>query len=150
MTTHILSMTYGPKIEAVFGGTNDQTIRLVRSDAPWNVGDKAILHTWAGRPYASPWGRRLDTSIKELEYFYLEKGIGWFNAREPLVREPIGPKLTEEHMDALAVRDGIVPGKASALINTLMALNGLTQEQLYCAMFRAIRWPLPGPMVKGC
>lgn len=77
MRTHVMGLTYGPKIDAVFSGECHQTIRLVRSDAPWNVGDKLILHTWTGRPYRSPWGRRLDARIAALGYIYCEKGIGW-------------------------------------------------------------------------
>ena len=54
MTTHILSMTYGPKIAGVMDGSIRQTIRHTERI---KVGDKLILHTWTGKPYRSPWGK---------------------------------------------------------------------------------------------
>ena len=131
MRTHILSMTLGDKIDAVFDGECGQTIRLIRNDAPWYVGDKIIAHTWAGKPYRSPWARRLDTHVKELRYLYLEKGVGWFESAGPYTRQPIGDMLTEQDLDELARLDFIRPPTASALIHTLMGLNGLNYHQMY-------------------
>ena len=143
MATHILSLTYQPKIEPVFNGDCTQTIRLVRSDAPWRVGDKAILHTWKGLPYRTPWARRLDTILSEVHYIYLERGQGWKQAVRPFQRLPSDQDISEAVMDQIAERDGIIPPTASCLINTLMALNNLSYEMFYEAMFRIIRWPKP-------
>jgi hypothetical protein len=57
MTTHIIAVTYKPKIAGVRDGTIRQTIR-----PGWGreVGDKVLLHGWAGRPYWSKWSWRRD------------------------------------------------------------------------------------------
>ena len=55
-----LSLTYAPKIEAVFNGSCRQTLRFSRN---FKEGEKRTIHDWAGVPYRSPWGRRLDVEI---------------------------------------------------------------------------------------
>ena len=51
----ILAITYKPKIDAVYRGVCNQTIR-----AGWKskVGDKVLLHAWEGAPYRSKWSWR--------------------------------------------------------------------------------------------
>lgn len=140
MRTHIMGLTYGPKIDAVFNDECHRTTRLVQSDVPWNVGDKLIMHTWTGRPYRSPWGRRLDTEVVDLRYIYCKDGVGWFQSSQPSRNG--GAQLTEGDMDGLALLDGIAPPTGSAYISTLMALNALTREQLHYATFRIVIWPM--------
>lgn len=66
MTTHILSMTYQPKIEGVRNGTIRQTIRLYNPDRPFKVGDKLLIHGWEGKPYRSRWNWRLSVEVNQL------------------------------------------------------------------------------------
>jgi len=57
LTTHIIAVTYKPKIAGVRDGSIRQTIR-----PGWErkVGDKVLLHGWEGRPYWSKWSWRRD------------------------------------------------------------------------------------------
>lgn len=138
MTTHILSMTYGPKIDAVFSGECKHTTRLVRSDAPWVIGDKAVIHTWTGKPYRSPWGRRLDSSINELVYWNAPVWGGVYQYDRPwgnAVREIDGAEF-----DEMARLDGIFPPNGDEYIKTLMRLNGLNEEQFCNAYWRFAGW----------
>lgn len=66
MATHIMALTYKPKIEAVKSLECRQTIRLLNPVRPKKVGDNFILHTWAGKPYRSGWDWRLNGSFKEI------------------------------------------------------------------------------------
>ena len=63
MTTHILAITYQPKIEGVKNGIIRQTIRLFNPKNPRKVGDKVILHGWKGKPYRSPWSWRREEKV---------------------------------------------------------------------------------------
>jgi hypothetical protein len=82
MTTHILSLTYVPKIPLVKSGECTQTIRLHNPDRPKKVGDKLILHTWAGRCYFSKWDWRMETEISELKLLKLSDGGDWGGSAE--------------------------------------------------------------------
>ena len=63
MPTHIISMTYGPKVDDVFSGKCKRTMRLSRK---FEKGDTLLIHEWVGRPYRSKWGRRLRTVVKKV------------------------------------------------------------------------------------
>lgn len=126
---HIRSLTYRPKIEAVFNGECRQTIRLIPKDkdhpgAPSlpkiKVGDTILFHTWAGRPYRSKWDRRM--TVKVVQTIPIFNWDGCWHHWPPSC-EPI----TESQMDWIAKQDGIEPAIGVALEQLLMKLNGLNQ-----------------------
>lgn len=57
------AMTYKPKLDPVFEGRCTQTIR---KDSHVEVGDTILFHEWTGKPYRSPWGRRLLVTVTEV------------------------------------------------------------------------------------
>lgn len=117
MTTHILSMTYAPKIKRVFSGEITQTIRRWWPGKPEKmVGDDLIIHTWEGKPYRSKWGKRLYAEITYLEIIDL------------LDASP-------EKLEELARLDGIDPPTAQELKNAIGGLNhGIVGK------YQVIRW----------
>lgn len=136
--THILSLTYKPKIEAVMAGTCRQTIRRYNPARPKMPGDKLILHTWQGKPYRSPWGFRLETAIKDvvrlrLEDYFQDGTLQWVGELDPGMENfvPIYP-------EAFAELDGIVPATREGLESTLKALNGL--DTIEGVEWEVIRW----------
>ena len=137
MATHILILTYAPKIPLVKSGECTQTIRLHNPDKPKKVGDKLILHTWEGKPYRSKWDWRLETEISELEQLT-------FSYPEWVFDEKIHHRLYE-----LARQDGIpVPihefpnlKMAFDLTDTLAKLNGM--RTVSGKLWDIIRWPKP-------
>ena len=141
MTTHILSLTYAPKIPLVKSGEVTQTIRLHNPDRPKKVGDKLILHTWEGKPYRSKWDWRLETKISEV--ILLDWGRSIEDAQTSIHNgefwesyEPVSLAQLAE----IARLDGI---KAywMDLAETLMKLNGLKKIEL--TVWDIIRWPKP-------
>ena len=150
MTTHILSLTYAPKIPLVKSGECCQTIRLHNPDKPKKVGDKLILHTWAGKPYRSKWDWRLETEISELIVLFSQ--WQWFGPSEnrhhmtvwktfvPTWNVPSRVLKTEE-VEELVRRDGIQPVEYEQLEKTLEELNGIgsTDQEFW----DIIRWPRP-------
>jgi len=131
MTTHIMSMTYGPKIAGVMDGCIRQTIRRT---GKFHVGDKLIIHTWTGKPYRSPWGQRMNAVIKEIikiecydEYYEEADWICPWN----------GPRAT-----ALATLDGIDPPTGPALKEVLEKFHGKFHgnDPDKAAWFQVIRW----------
>jgi hypothetical protein len=137
MATHILSLTYAPKIPLVKSGECAQTIRLRNPDRPKKVGDKLILHTWAGKPYRTKWDWRLETEISELELLEFPYPEWVFDGK-------FHRKLYE-----LAARDGIsVPDHkfpnlkmAFDLTDALAKLNGI--RTVSDRLWDIIRWPKP-------
>lgn len=132
MTTHIMSLTYAPKIEAVKAGKINQTIRLKRSLVPKQVGDDLILHTWKEKPYRSKWDWRLKTKIVYMDELSYLSGRWWLNDGSEC------SCVEDEVMNAYARRDGIVPETKTALEATLMRLNGLTS--LEYTLWDVIGW----------
>ena len=133
MTTHILSLTYAPKIPLVKSGECTQTIRLHNPDRPKKVGDKLILHTWAGKPYRTKWDWRLETEISDLR----------------LLKFPDVSKFSDtefvrlwSYLGNLARLDGINPPDAETLMRTLGTLNNLN-GLLEGTIWDIIRWPKP-------
>lgn len=118
MATHVLSMTYPPKIERVFKGEITQTIRRWWPGKPLKkVGDSLIIHTWEGKPYRSKWGKRLYATITHADIIALDT-------------------ITDEELTALAELDGIEPPTAEELKRTLSKLNG----GLVGGDYQVIRW----------
>ena len=136
MTTHILSLTYAPKIPLVKSGECTQTIRLHNPDRPKKVGDKLILHTWAGKPYRTKWDWRLETGISETHLLDF-KGCPFDRIRPYLD----GEYITFEQGSELAFLDGIAPATGWELIATLLTLNGLAV--IDGTTWDVIRWPKP-------
>jgi len=141
MTTHILSLTYAPKIPLVKSGECCQTIRLQNPDKPKKVGDKLILHTWAGKPYRSKWDWRLDTEISEL--ILLDWGRSIEGTRTSIHNgefwesyEPVSSAQLAE----IARLDGIKAYWID-LAEALRKLNGLKTIEL--TEWDIIRWPKP-------
>ena len=136
MTTHILSLTYAPKIPLVKSGECTQTIRLHNPEKPKKIGDKLILHTWAGKPYRSRWDWRLETEITQMhkmEFRY--KANGGFR-----------PLLDGEEMNyitacEIAELDGMVSASGFEMVDILVELNGF--ETIGGTVWDIIRWPKP-------
>ena len=129
MTTHILSMTYGPKIEGVRNGTIRQTIRKYNPKRPIVFGDKLLIHGWEGKPYRSPWNWRIEATVINTEihsannkWFGLEL---WVNDCAGVLRQ-------------VAARDGIEPPTSLGLKAVLEGFHGsFTDEPV---RFQIIRW----------
>ncbi|OPX65619.1 MAG: hypothetical protein A4E30_00290 [Methanomassiliicoccales archaeon PtaB.Bin215] len=141
--THILSLTYKPKIEAVKAGTIRQTIRLKRSDVEKRPGDRLLLHTWAGLPYRSKWDWRLNVRIKEIILLWHDGSETWwvYDDSDFLKGRAIQPAYHPTYDDflaELAKRDGIVPPTRQGLESTLKALNNL--DSLKYTHWGVIRW----------
>jgi len=133
--THMPSLTYKPKIEAVKAGTIRQTVRLKRSSVEMREGDKLILHTWAGKPYRSKWDWRFEGPLKRV--FQLRFiGPTWepqvcFDGEHWLPSDDQGLKN-------IALDDGIENASAFSFKATLMNLNGL--KSLENTVWNVIRW----------
>lgn len=142
MSSHVMAVTYGPKVEGVRNGKIRQTIRMSHK---FKEGDNLLLHGWAGKPYRSPWSWRIKaviTSVNDiiLTEDYVQYGIltrtelqdgqiiegeNWVSARwcEPIV-------------DLLAKDDGVESGPE--LKKVLKSLNGIAK--LNGQKFTIIRW----------
>jgi hypothetical protein len=143
MTTHIMSLTYGPKIEAVKSGEINQTIRLIRSSVVKRPRDKLILHTWEGRPYHSKWGWRFDTKITKRMLILIREDNEWFyyDDSDMLLGRGIQPHyrhLDIDELQKIAVKDGIDPPTFDNLCVTLMKLNDL--KSLAGTTWEIITW----------
>ena len=141
--THIMSLTYRPKIEAVKAGTCRQTIRLKRSSVEKLPGDKLLMHTWAGLPYRSKWDWRLDARIKERILIWHDGSETWwvYDDRDFLKGRPIQPgyhTTDDDFLAELAKRDGIVPPTREGLESALKALNHL--DSLKHTTWEVVRW----------
>ena len=142
MTTHILSLTYAPKIPLVKSGECTQTIRIHNPEKPKKVGDKLILHPWEGTPYRSRWDWRLETEISEVHLLEFRED-GW------LADYPwpwIWPHLdggwpSTVELNEIARMDGIILAEAPRLFKVLAELNGC--EQMQNTIWDIIRWPKP-------
>ena len=133
MATHIMALTYAPKIEAVKAGTCKQTIRLKRS-VEKKIGDKIILHTWAGKPYRSKWDWRLETRIIAVTRLRVFCGV-W---EEYIGIDDQWQPIDEGCMCSLGANDGIEPSTLRNIELTLAKLNGLWS--LEYTQWEVIRW----------
>lgn len=130
MTTHLLSFTYKPKIDAVFSGECTQTIRKVRK-RQIKPGDRLLIHTWTGKPRYSRWGQRITVGVTEVIYItVLDWGVlegtvahSWLYRGDPLLLE-------------LAERDHIDPPTPEVLRDVLKTLNAPE----WTGEYNVIRW----------
>lgn len=143
MTTHILSMTYEPKIAGVRAGTIRQTIRRLNPANPFKLGDKLLIHGWAGKPYRSPWNWRLEAEVKELDRLIVDSYCWVLTDHWDLTHEGYCTALNPweyEHdvIDRIAKADGIEPPTGLGLKAVLESMHGpFTNEELE---FQIIRW----------
>jgi len=148
MTTHIMAMTYKPKIEAVFNGECGQTIRKYN---PFNIkqpGDKLIVHTWEGKPYRSKWGKRLETEIAEVK----SRRLYWQWKKDE--EKPghymwdfsgcVWHRLDEDDLRILAERDHIAKNEGQKTpvgwTNLMLVLAQLNGGSLANSEWDVIRW----------
>jgi len=133
MTTHIMAMTYAPKVEGIKDGTIKQTIRVVNPNRPFQTHEKVIIHGWEGKPYRSPWSWRIETVIVEAgEFNAYASGVADVNDnfRFHTWNSPV--------MDRIARLDGICPPTGMALKEVLEEFHGkFTDEPI---RFQIIRW----------
>ncbi|MDD5323595.1 MAG: hypothetical protein PHD43_23920 [Methylococcales bacterium] len=143
MTTHILSMTYGPKIAGVRDGTIRQTIRRLNPKRPFKLGDKLLIHGWSGKPYRSPWNWRMEAVVKELDRLEVDNEDWVLWDHYDLTHEGFCTALNpwdDEHpvIDRIAKADGIVPPTGLGLKAVLESMHGpFTDEDIE---FQIIRW----------
>lgn len=139
MTTHILSLTYKPKIDPVFKGQIRQTIRTYNPGKPKMPGDKILLHEWTGKPYRSPWGRRFEGTVAET--IILQPPSRRENPDRWIVLGVNGRwtdnyYLTLSGVIDITLQDGIVPCNIYSLWDVLNDLspNGIPK------LLEVIRW----------
>lgn len=143
MTTHILSMTYGPKIAGVRDGTIRQTIRRYNPKRPFVLEDKLIMHTWAGKPYRSPWDWRMNAEVVELDMLSLNRDIWMLHDHYDLMHEGYCTALNpweyqHDVIDKIAKADGIVPPTGLGLKEVLESFHGAFGRE--DVEFQVIRW----------
>lgn len=144
MTTHILGMTYEPKIQGVRHGTIRQTIRLYNPKNPFKLGDRLIIHGWAGNPYRSPWSWRMNAVIEEIDHIWVDSEAWVLKDDYDLTHERYATALNpwdipHDVLDKIAKADGIDPPTGAELKKVLEAFHGPFP---YAPMmeFQIIRW----------
>ena len=146
MTTHIIPMTYQPKIEGVKDGSCRQTTRILKPMNPKKVDDIALLHGWSGMPYRSPWGwRRKDPLIQVIDMLALKHTASFW--QHLVTAKPIGTESCllnhypwfGEEMDYLAKLDGISPPTGQEYKNVLEKYHGRFHD-FNPVHFQIIRW----------
>ena len=113
-----ISMSYGPKLDAVFDGRCTQTIR---KSCKFEAGQVRWIFEWSGKPCRSKWGRRMlveIVSVGRVEMGEHAMCFKWADGRDLL-------RCTWEstQADILAVKDHIDPPTGVALRNVLKGLN---------------------------
>jgi hypothetical protein len=144
MTTHILSMTYGPKIEGVRNGTIRQTIRRFNPKRPFEIGDKLLIHGWSGKPYRSLWNWRMEAVVKELDRLEVDDDAWTLSDHQDLTHEGFCTAChiwEQEHprMVDIALADGIYPPTSRQLRAVLESFHGPFPEDDMME-FQVIRW----------
>jgi hypothetical protein len=144
MTTHILSMTYGPKIAGVRGGTIRQTIRRLNPNNPFKLGDKLLIHGWEGKSYRSPWNWRIEATVKELDKLEVDSEAWVLWDHQDLIAEGWCTALhiwDQEHplMVDIAIADGIDPPTSKAVKAVLESFHGPFPSDDMLE-FQIIRW----------
>lgn len=146
MTTHIMSMTYGPKIEAVKRLECRQTTRVFNKDNPFKVDDYALIHGWVGLPYRTPWSWRLPKMpiIKAIDMYAFKNTVGFW--QHPLTGLPYSDQSCEINyyswqdpiINELSRLDGIVPATGLEYQHALEKFHGeFTDEPV---KMQVIRW----------
>ena len=142
MTVHYIALTYEPKIAAVRQGTVRQTIRRVGKRV-YKVGDKLVLHGWAGKPYRSPWNWRTEAfTLKEVFKIYFDcKDVAYKVHPELSVGAMANTRIASlmgcDTLDDLAARDGIVPPSGLQLHKVLYEKNN---KNYPLGDFWVLRW----------
>ena len=147
MTTHIMAMTYKPKVEAVKNGVCRRTTRIYNEKNPFKVGDLVLIHGWAGRPYRSKWDWRRPTELitKVIDMIALEHSATFM--QNPITGKYIGTESVrtlslpwhDELMDELARLDGIVPATGCEYKSILEAFHG-SFDRYSPVRFQIIEW----------
>jgi len=152
MTTHIMSMTYGPKIEGVRNGTIRQTIRKYNPKRPFKLGDKLLIHGWSGKPYGSPWSWRMESVVTELDHLWVDNMVWVLKDHYDLTHEGYASSMhvwdrPHPHIEKIAKDDGIVPPTPMELLKVLEDFHGkfprsglLIYGDPPMAEFQVIRW----------
>ena len=147
MTTHIMSMTYAPKIEPIKTGDCRQTTRIYNYKNPFKVGDSILIHGWGGRPYRSPWNwRRSKEPVTQIVDMVVTEDTAMFY-QNPITGRLIGTESLKTlalpwHdgvMDELARLDGIVPATGSEYKLVLEGFHGPFAKYAP-EHFQIIRW----------
>jgi hypothetical protein len=135
MTTHILAITYQPKVEGVRNGTIRQTIRAFNPENPRKVGDKLLLHGWSGKPYRSPWNWRREEKVTQV--FEIECYADYFIDEENYVCN-WGINDGWGRPSTLARLDGISPPTGLELKHVLESYHGKFTDKP--VQMQVIRW----------
>lgn len=117
MGRHVMSITYKPKIDAVFDGRCRQTIRLGRR---YTVGDEVLIYEWTGRPRRSKWGRRMRVTLTDAFNITLAGGGIGLEAFPDEGEYSWRSRLA----DAYAAQDFIDPPTGEELKRVLEAFHG--------------------------
>lgn len=145
MATHILAITYQPKIAGVRDGTIRQTIRPYNPQNPRQVADKLILHGWAGKPYRSPWNWRQQEQVwQAIDMVALRDVVGFW--QNPITGIPFSNQSVlinycswfDFAVDEIAKLDGISPPTGEELKHVLESYHGKFTDKPI--QFQVIRW----------
>jgi len=113
-----IPMSYPPKLDAAFDGRCAQTIRKGRKH---EVGQVRWIFEWSGRPYRSPWGRRMLVEIVAVDdCLVMEAVIQIVDGLGRIIR---GCYWHDRRADQLAAADHIDPPTGIALRDVLKGLN---------------------------
>ena len=144
MTTHIVSMTYPPKITGVRNGTIRQTIRAYNPKFPFKLDDKLLIHGWSGKPYRSPWSWRIDGVVKELDHLWVDSDAWVLKDHYDLTHSgsatALNPWDTPHRLiENIAKADGIDPPTPIGLKTVLETFHGSFPDDEMLE-FQVIRW----------
>lgn len=144
--THITSMTYPPKVQAVRSGACRRTTRMYNENKPFVVDDLILIHGWTGRPYWSPWSWRMpkERIRKVIDMVVTDSTLTFW--QDPISGRPIGSEslrlliLTwhDHEVDELARLDGIVPASGLEYRAVLERFHGKFTE--VPVRFQIIEW----------
>jgi hypothetical protein len=139
-------MTYGPKIEPVKKLECRRTTRIYNEDNPFEVGDFALIHGWAGKPYRTPWNWRLPkmSIVKVIDMLAFEHVAGFW--QHPITGIPFSTQSVAmeyypwQHpiMEELARLDGIEPATGIEYLDVLEKFHGRFTEKP--TQFQVIEW----------
>ena len=146
MTTHILSMTYQPKIEGVRRLEVRRTTRIYNEANPFEMGDFALIHGWSGKPYRSPWNWRMPKMpiLEPIDMFATASSAAFW--QNPLTGKPLSDESClinryfwqDPIMDEVARLDGIAPATGIEYQNVLERYHGKFTDKP--VRFQVVRW----------
>lgn len=133
MKKHVMSLTYEPKLDAVFNDICHQTIRHKSVE----VGDEILFHEWTGKPYRSKWGRRIKVKVTKVDsIIVIGDSIGFIQKKGTFLDKY---NINHWKCDRLAELDHISPPTGDELIKVLFKLNPSVQSDLPMT-FYVITW----------